>query len=49
MKRQEGKIIGWVIVDTDTGEWLVRCETRKRARWLAAGLPVRICKIVESH
>lgn len=31
----DGEVLGWIVLDPETGEWCVRCETRAEARELA--------------
>lgn len=47
-RHQEGDVLGWVIVDPDTGEWCMRARTRTEARFLA-GKDGQIGKVVRAH
>jgi hypothetical protein len=44
----EGDVIGWIVLDPESGEWCVRCETRAEARELA-GRDGVIAKVVRAH
>jgi hypothetical protein len=38
-------IITWLLIDIDTGEWIMRCPTREDARTLARGTDCIIAKV----
>jgi hypothetical protein len=40
-----GDVLYWIIVDAQTGEPVMRCESRSEARKYA-GTGARICKVV---
>lgn len=46
---QDGKVIGWVVVCPQTGEWIYRCATRREAREHAEACGCLIAAIRISH
>ena len=40
-----GDVLYWIIVDSQTGEPVMRCESREKARKYV-GKDARICKVV---
>jgi hypothetical protein len=38
-------IITWLLIDIDTGEWIMRCSTREEARTMARGMDCIIAKV----
>jgi hypothetical protein len=44
-KPHVGQIVGWIVVDSETGEHAYRCATRADAREIAAAANGRICKV----
>jgi len=44
----DGEVLGWIVIDPETGEWCVRCATREEARELAMGAG-EIAKVVRAH
>jgi hypothetical protein len=41
-----GQVIGWVVVDPDTGEQVMRCFSRAEARDIARSANARIARVV---
>lgn len=46
MNTKTGSVVGWVIIDGQTGEQIMRCASRAEARELVKGTGGRICMIV---
>ena len=40
------KVLGWIVIDKKTGEWVLRCKSRVEARELARTCDGVIAKIV---
>jgi hypothetical protein len=40
-----GDVIGWVVVCPQTGEWIMRCDSRSEAREMAHASGARIAKL----
>lgn len=40
-----GDVLGWVVVCRQTGEWIMRCESRSEAREMAHASGARIAKV----
>jgi hypothetical protein len=49
MQIEDGKCLGWVVIDPETLEWVYRCATRKEARELADACGARIAVIRSAH
>jgi hypothetical protein len=40
-----GNIVGWVVICPQTGEWVMRCESRFEARDIAHASGARFAKV----
>ena len=46
---EDGKVLGWIVIDPETLEWVYRCATRKEARELADECGARIAVLRSAH